>query len=252
MIGATVGGGIGFETGLFGLSIDALESVRLVTATGDVVTVSDYSHPELFWAIRGAGANFGIITEATFRMSDQPNNGNAVIGSFTYPASRALSVFEELQALDDILPAELGVQLTISYNRTINSSQVIVDLKHFGPWDTFVPHWETAKNLGPIASTVENVTLVELFAGLDGPCQSGAYVNGGTMGLGRTDPQTMQEVLEEMTAFYEAYPGYLGETLFQRYANNNTLETPLSSAVYPWRDTKTFWCVMLLLPPPAQ
>jgi len=105
VIGATIGGAIGFETGLYGLGIDALESVRLVTATGDLVTVSTTSHPDLFWAIKGAGANFGIITEATYRMSDQPNNGNAVIGTFTYAPSNALGVFEELQALDDVLPA---------------------------------------------------------------------------------------------------------------------------------------------------
>jgi len=163
------------------------------------------------------------------------------IGTFTYAPSNALGVFEELQALDDVLPAELGVQLGISYNRTTNTSLVTVELKHFGNWSTFQPHWATAKRLGPIASDIQNVTLVELFAGLDGPCQSGAYISGGSIGLGRTDPQTYQAVLDEMTAFYEAYPGFAGESLFQRYANNNTLKTPLSTAVYPWRDTKTFW-----------
>lgn len=66
MIGATIGGAIGFETGLYGLGIDAFESIRLVTATGDLVTVSNKSHPERFWAVQGAGANFGIITGATF------------------------------------------------------------------------------------------------------------------------------------------------------------------------------------------
>ncbi|KAL5355969.1 hypothetical protein BJX96DRAFT_142127 [Aspergillus floccosus] len=241
VIGATIGGGIGFNTGLFGLGVDALVEVRLVTATGDIVTVSEKRHPDLLWAIRGAGANFGIITEATFRMSDQPNNGDAVIGSFVFPAEGALAVFEELQSLDYVLPADLGVQLSIAYNRTINASELTVDMKHFGPWDTFVPHWNTAERLKPIRRTIQNVTLVELYAGLDGPCQSGVYVSGGTTGLGRTDPKTMQEVMDEMTAFYEAHPGYLGQTLFQRYANNNTLKTPLSSAVYPWRDTKNFW-----------
>ncbi|GIJ86910.1 hypothetical protein Asppvi_005808 [Aspergillus pseudoviridinutans] len=241
MIGATIGGGIGFETGLFGLGIDALESVRLVTATGDVVTASDKCNPELFWAIRGAGANFGIITEATFRMTDQPNNGNAVIGSFVYPASHALAVFNLMQALDNILPAELAFQLAISYNRTTNASEVTVDLTHFGSWDTFVPHLDVAEKLGPIARTVKNVTLVELYAGSDGPPQSGVYISSGTIGLGRTDPQTMQDVLDEMTAFYEAYPEYHGQTIFQHYASNNTLKTPSDTTVYPWRDTKTFW-----------
>ena len=53
--------------GTFGLILDALVSARVVTATGEVIEVSDTHNEDLFWTIRGAGANFGIITEATFQ-----------------------------------------------------------------------------------------------------------------------------------------------------------------------------------------
>ncbi|KAL4766412.1 FAD-binding oxidoreductase [Aspergillus foveolatus] len=241
VIGATIGGGIGYETGLFGLGVDALVSVRIITATGELITANETCNSDLLWAIRGAGANFGIITAATFKMFDQPNNGDAVIGTFVYNSTKSLGVFEYLSVLDNVLPPELGVQLSIGYDRTINETLLTVDIKHFAPWATFVDHWEHAEALGPISRNVSNVTLVELYAGLDGPCQTGAYVSGGTVGLGRTDPATMQEVFDDMTAFYEQYPGYLGQSLFQRYANNNTLKTPAHTAVYPWRDTKMFW-----------
>ncbi|RDW76676.1 FAD-binding oxidoreductase [Aspergillus mulundensis] len=241
VIGATIGGGIGYETGLFGLGVDALTSVRLVTATGALVTANTTHNADLLWAIRGAGANFGIITAATFTMSPQPNNGNAVIGSFVYNSTASLGVFEYLAILDDVLPPELGVQLSVSYNRTTNETLLTVDIKHFAGWDTFVDHFESALALNPISANVTNVTLVQLYDGLDGPCQTGAYISGGTIGLGRTDPATLQEVFDDMTAFYRQYPGYIGQTLFQRYANNNTLKTPAHTAVYPWRDTKMFW-----------
>ncbi|KAL4900318.1 hypothetical protein BDW74DRAFT_170897 [Aspergillus multicolor] len=239
--GATIGGGIGYETGLFGLGVDALTSVRLITATGDLVIANTTHNADLLWAIRGAGASFGIITAATFTMSPQPNNGNAVIGSFVYNSTTSLGVFAYLAILDSVLPPELAVQLSVSYNRTTNETLLTVDIKHFAGWDTFVDHFESALALNPISPNVTNVTLVELYDGLDGPCQTGAYISRGTIGLGRTDPDTLQEVFDDMTAFYEQYPGYIGQTLFQRYANNNTLKTPASTAVYPWRDTKMFW-----------
>jgi FAD/FMN-containing dehydrogenase len=66
--GLTLGGGIGWLMGLHGLALDNLLSVELVTATGDVVCASEDSEPDLFWALRGGGGNFGIATSFEFRL----------------------------------------------------------------------------------------------------------------------------------------------------------------------------------------
>lgn len=66
--GLTLGGGLGYLMGLFGMAADNLLSVELVTAVGDVVTTSAESHPDLFWAVRGAGANFGVATTLEYRL----------------------------------------------------------------------------------------------------------------------------------------------------------------------------------------
>lgn len=55
--------------------LDNILSVRLTTATGETITVSNTSNPDLFWALRGAGQNFGIVTEATYRIYDAVNGG---------------------------------------------------------------------------------------------------------------------------------------------------------------------------------
>ena len=61
MMGATLGGGIGRSHGIHGMIIDALVSVRLVTADGQIIEASEKTNSDLFWGIRGAGQNFGIV-----------------------------------------------------------------------------------------------------------------------------------------------------------------------------------------------
>lgn len=68
--GITVGGGVGYLTRKYGLTIDHLLAVEVVTADGEIRVVDAENEPELFWAIRGGGANFGVITRMRFRLQE--------------------------------------------------------------------------------------------------------------------------------------------------------------------------------------
>jgi FAD/FMN-containing dehydrogenase len=85
MGGLTTGGGIGFMVRKYGLAIDNLLAAQVVTAAGEIVTASANEHPDLFWAIRGGGGNFGIVTEFTYRLAPV---GQILGGELLLPASR--------------------------------------------------------------------------------------------------------------------------------------------------------------------
>jgi FAD/FMN-containing dehydrogenase len=90
--GLTLGGGMGRLQRRFGLTIDNLLAVELVTADGLLVRASEDEHPELFWGVRGAGANFGIVTAFEFRL--HPLEGTVTHGFIAHPAERAESLAE--------------------------------------------------------------------------------------------------------------------------------------------------------------
>lgn len=78
--GLTLGGGIGWMVRAWGLAADQLVGAQLVTARGDVVEVTDASHPELLWALRGGGGNFGVVTRFDFEAHPLDGVVHAVYG----------------------------------------------------------------------------------------------------------------------------------------------------------------------------
>jgi FAD/FMN-containing dehydrogenase len=88
--GLTLGGGFGRLTRKFGLTIDNLLSADLVTADGRLLRASSLENPDLFWALRGGGGNFGVVTSFEFRAHEL--EGNVVGGNLDFPFDQARSI----------------------------------------------------------------------------------------------------------------------------------------------------------------
>ncbi|MFF1507170.1 FAD-binding oxidoreductase [Streptomyces sp. NPDC058326] len=103
--GLTLGGGFGYLTRRFGWAADNLEEVEIVTADGRIRTASRAENPDLFWALRGGGGNFGVVTRFTFRLHDV---GPVITGGLAaWSADQADEVLATYRELTASAPREL-------------------------------------------------------------------------------------------------------------------------------------------------
>jgi FAD/FMN-containing dehydrogenase len=103
--GLTLGGGIGYLARRFGLTVDNLLAADVVLADGSFVTASADSHPDLFWALRGGGGNFGVVTSFQFRCHDV---GMVVAGPILYDIADSADVMRWYREIQPGLPEELS------------------------------------------------------------------------------------------------------------------------------------------------
>jgi FAD/FMN-containing dehydrogenase len=104
--GLTLGGGVGYLTRAHGLTCDNLLSAEVVLADGNIVTASEDEQPDLFWALRGGGGNFGVVTEFTFRLHPVPENIYG--GLILFEREAAGDLFRYFDRFIDDAPREYG------------------------------------------------------------------------------------------------------------------------------------------------
>ena len=102
--GLTLGGGMGYLSRRFGLTIDNLVEADIVTADGRLSRVDADEQPELFWAIRGGGGNFGVVTRFRFRMQEL---GPVSVRRWTYPAAATTETLIRYRDAAQNAPREL-------------------------------------------------------------------------------------------------------------------------------------------------
>src|SRR5215471_14184665 len=158
--GVTLGGGLGWLSGLHGASCDNLLSARMVTADGRILSVDAERNPDLLWALRGAGANFGVTTTFECRLHSV---GPVTSGEIYYPVREARPVLRFFRSLMAEAPDSFQATLIL----TRGERGVFVNLCHAGEGaeaDRLLRAFRTVAT--PAKDTVRRQELAEL-AGLN-------------------------------------------------------------------------------------
>ncbi|KAH8799085.1 hypothetical protein F5884DRAFT_825350 [Xylogone sp. PMI_703] len=240
-VGPMLGGGHGILQGHYGLLADNLVSARLVLANGTAITVSATQHPDLYWALRGAGHNFGVITSFHYRVHDiVPGLDGFATTNFTFTQDKLEDVF------------------TIA-NQWITAENRPVQLMHYGlfairpsvdpkPVVILLVFWQgiaiPSEYTDPLYA-LNPVSVVEKWVDFGGVNSiAGADANGPDCveGLGRQlfptslytwDLNNLRTVLD----IFATFPPYLTDSLMllEGYPVNQVQAIPANSTAYPDR-----------------
>lgn len=125
-MGAALGGGLGRYQGFYGLLADNIVDVDLVLADGSTITVSDSSHPDLFWALKGAGHNFGIVTRFTLKTYESPVQ-DWYFAQFAFTQDKLETFVTQVNKMmnNGTQPKELMNYFLYAWNPAISTTEVI-------------------------------------------------------------------------------------------------------------------------------
>jgi hypothetical protein len=143
--GLTLGGGYGWLQGKYGLSVDNLLAAEAVTADGHVLAASEHDNADLFWALRGGGGNFGVVTSFTYRLHPVTT---VLGGPAAFPLAAADGVIDCYRRLTKEAPDELGVQCGLLTGPDGSTKVAAIVICHCGDLDQAEADIRSVRELG--------------------------------------------------------------------------------------------------------
>lgn len=185
--GLATAGGIGWLNREHGLTIDHLRAVDMVLADGSVVRADENENPDLFWAVRGAGGNFGIVTAFEFEVDEVGDIGFAQL---TFDATDTAGFLESWGAVVESAPRDLTSFVTIGQSRPGQPTvaQVMAAVNSDDP-DTIITRLQPLADIAPLLSQHVSITP---YTGMMANTQDGSHD-------GRGEPTARSGLLEHIT-----------------------------------------------------
>ncbi|KAJ5526548.1 FAD linked oxidase N-terminal [Penicillium frequentans] len=153
--GLTLGGGYGWLSGQYGLTIDNLLSARVVLADGTLVTASKSDHPELFWGLRGAGYNFGVVVDFTYQAYDQAQMVFSGVLGFT--PDKLEQVFEQLNTSLANPDSRSGAMCFLTHAPDGSGPVIVVICFYNGSREEGLARFAGLINLGPAINALDTM-----------------------------------------------------------------------------------------------
>jgi FAD/FMN-containing dehydrogenase len=233
--GITLGGGVGWLVRKHGMTIDSLLAVEIVTADGRRQIASAVEEPDLFWGVRGAGANFGVVTRLQFRLHPL---GNVLAGAILLPASRdvlrslvpvLLAAPDELTAMPLIMLAPEDPAIPDEHH---GRPVVYVSVAWSGPSGAGERALAPLRALGsPINDTVTWKPYPALFTPVDRDAERTWSISSRALFLDSLDDETIDVIERRLTE-----PGAPEAIVQLRVLGGAMARVPGDATAFGWRD----------------
>lgn len=259
-MGIGLGAGIGRLQGMYGYFMDNIVELTLVLYDGSIVTVSETLNTDLWWAVRGAGHNFGVAVEAVIKTHPQLNDGKHFVADMEFPVSRTAELFQLLNEMSTPdLPAELAFFITAHYRGKSGKPIINIDFVWHGPREEALPYLQPFFDLSPIFKKEEYVswdslpwvTYLELNNILCS--QPGGQRNFYAANAATYDISAMVSMFEDWEKTSTEYAGRATLLLmFQTFGQGKVQAVDADSSVFPWRDGAKHFLYLCVPHPPKR
>ena len=223
LAGLTLGGGLGWFMGKYGLTIDNLLSVDLVTADGQVLTASTLSHPDLFWAVRGGGGNFGIATALEYQLHPV---GPVLSGKVVYPLSKAREVLRFYREYSSNIPDELTLSACLMTTPD-GVPAVAINLCYCGPLQEGERAISPVRTFGtPLVDVIRPKSYLSLITRADAGAPAGRHYDERALTLTRLS----DEAIDTLAAAFAICTSPYSVVLIQHVHGAASRITPTATA----------------------
>ncbi|KAK6339976.1 hypothetical protein TWF718_009363 [Orbilia javanica] len=238
-VGSMLCGGIGRYMGKYGLAADNLLSCNFVDAAGTLHQgVSRETDEDLWWAIRGAGTSFGIITQATVQAYPQSNNGLSWTGTLIFAdPSKLEAVVEAINELN--MDENMCVHLLFACVPPTHSPAIMVVPWYYGPEEEAERAWKPLLDVGPTIRETFMAPANRLNDGNDPFGEKGGRKPGLGLGLDTLDPKAYRHIWDLYIQFLSENPDAARTVILaERYSRAKLLSIDRDSTVFAHRGSK--------------
>jgi UDP-N-acetylenolpyruvoylglucosamine reductase len=244
-LGAILGGGYSNLAGQFGMGVDDILSLDVVKADGELITLSSTdlkskAESDLFWAMRGAGPNFGIVTSAVLRTHPVPAEK---LFAWTGPLSFAASQLEDV--ISAIQNMEFGPQMALSFVfLNLGAPTILVTPFFHGTAESGRLAFKSLLDIGPLADRTGDVPYESWNAGSDLACIKGGRRPTIGVGLAKLDPTAWRSVFDIWADLIKQPGAERSSILLNAIPMVKARTLSNSSSSFPFRENLNFHATM--------
>jgi len=247
--GLTLGGGVGWLTSAYGLTIDNLLEVEIVLADGKILRASEAENADLFWAVRGAGACFGVVTEFVYKAHELKN---PVYGGFlVFPPPMIAQVFEFANRQMENHDGKHGMAIAFGCPPPAFQPVVLAGVFYNGSEEEAKRFFAPLLELGPLAAHTAMMPYPAINTVFNPVMTHGdRKTTKGSAYLYPLDAEVAQEIFNDFTAFVQKVPDAAQSVLiFEYFGTDQIVKVPQTATAYANRAS---YCNIMINPRWAQ